>query len=511
MTKQTELLSADQMQQVDRTAAISGINTFELMENAGRSVAEQVLKYEHAVSPLIVVVGGGNNGGDGYIAAELLRKTGIATTVLRVGSMPIAGSDADKAKQGYGGNLLSLASDTTQIPNKIRSTLIECKMIIDALFGAGLRREVTGVVASLIETINQLDCPIISVDLPSGLDGNDNIVKGAAVQATQTVTFFLAKPAHYLFPGRKLCGELIVKQIGLNEAHLSSISAPVVHRNAPKLFTIHLPMPNEKAHKYQRGHVLVRSGPINSTGASRLSAGTALTCGAGAVTLASSDQALAVNAAHLTAVMLALCNNLADWLALLRNKNTNVAVIGPGNGIDEQIKDCVLESLKHPASLVLDADALSCWEDSPERFICALQNAKAPVVLTPHSAEFDRVFRSTKIVDLPSKLHQAQAAAKLTKAVVIYKGADTVIASPDGQACINCNAPPWLATAGSGDVLAGAVASLHAQGMPLFESAMAAVWLHGEAATALGYPLTAEQLLLQMGVELSRIHAHSDS
>jgi len=400
------------------------------MENAGQTVAEQVLACKKTVATVLIVAGGGNNGGDGFIAAQMLRNTGIVTTVLCVGSNPKAGTDAQRAKQAYDGELIFLPNKTTPIPAEIQDALKQCDAIIDALFGAGLRKEITGIAARLIKMINQIDRPVISVDLPSGLDGNDNRVKGVAIQADKTVTFFLAKPAHLLFPGRKLCGELVVKQIGLNPSHLLTITPPFVHKNCPSLFTALLPIPELTAHKYQRGHVLVRSGPIYSTGAPRLSASTALICGAGAVSLASSTEALAVNAAHLTAVMLEPCNSLADWEKLLRSKKRNVAVIGPGNGLDEKLKECVLQSFQLPVSLVVDADALSCWQDSPDKFISMVQHAKGQVVITPHDAEFNRLFQSTQIAHLPSKLHKAKAAAKLTRAVVIYKGADTVIAAP---------------------------------------------------------------------------------
>lgn len=509
MDEETQLLSADQMQQVDRHAAASGVNTFELMENAGRAVAEQVLGDVKTVSTVLILAGGGNNGGDGFIAAEILRETGIDTTVLAVGSKPAVGSDANKANQYYSGKRLFLSNDSAHLSKELFSVLNNADVIIDALFGAGLRYDISGIAATLIDFVNHLDCPVFSIDLPSGLDGNDNIVKGVAIQATKTVTFFRAKPAHYLLPGRLLCGELIVKQIGLNQTHLASLVPPFAYLNCTQHFLNHLPTLDTNAHKYQRGHVLVRSGPIHSTGAARLSASTALTCGAGVVSLASSNEALAVNAVHLTAVMLAPCDSVTDWTALLSNRKINIAVIGPGNGINEQIRDCVLQSLQHSVALVLDADALSCWQEQSDKVIPALQNAKGHVVLTPHAAEFNRLFQSTDIANLPSKLHQSKAAAKLTNSVVIYKGADTVIASPDGRVSINCNAPPWLATAGSGDVLTGAIAAMHAQGMPIFESCLAAVWLHSQAATTLGYPMTAEQLSIQMGSELNCVYTNN--
>ena len=501
---QTQLLTANQMQQVDKTAAVSGVDTFGLMLNAGRAVGAHILTREYTVATALIIAGNGNNGGDGFVAAETIRKTGISTTVVRVGPNPIVGSDAEKAQNFYNGKLISVDKGAVRLPEELHHEFELCDVIVDALFGAGLNSEVRGIAAMLIDLINQTDTPVVAIDLPSGLDGNDHCVRGVAVQATSTVTFFRAKPAHLLYPGRQLCGQIMIEQIGLNQSHVPTISNPI-YRNSPQLFAEHLPTFHSTSHKYQRGHVLVRSGPMHSTGAARLSATTALNCGTGVVSMASSKQALPVNASHLTAVMLAQCDCVNDWLELLLRPNVNTGIIGPGNGLDEQTQQCVLKSLEASVSLILDADALSCWQSSPERFISALQIAKSPVILTPHAAEFNRVFKNSRIDKLPSKLHQAKAAAELTKAVIIYKGADTVVAAPDGRAAINSNAPPWLATAGSGDVLAGAVAALHAQAMPVYESALAAVWLHGQAATSLGYPLTAEQLSVQMGLELHHL------
>ncbi len=497
----THLLSADQMQQVDRKAIEQGIDSFWLMKNAGRAVADHVLCVCESISSATIVAGGGNNGADGFVAAEYLKRIGIETKVLCLNAPIKTDTDAHRARNFYSGDPIYLPKGATKVPLHLTKLFRQCDVIVDALFGAGLARDVNGVAANIIELINVSDKPIVAVDLPSGLDGNCNRVKFVAVKATSTVTFFRAKPAHFLYPGKQLCGQLLVKQIGLSEAHLPC-AEKLVHKNSVELFKHHLPSHHPTSHKYQRGHVLVRSGPIHSTGAARLSATAALSCGAGAVTLASSETALPVNAAHLTAVMLVKCDNDAEWQEILLSKNINVAVIGPGNRVNAQLKECVIKTLQSPVSAILDADALSCWKDSSDTIVTALQQAKSTAALTPHSGEFERVFQSTSIMSLPSKLHQTIAAAKLTQAVIVHKGADTVIAAPDGRAVINHNAPPWLATAGSGDVLAGALAALHAQGMPLFEAAIASAWLHGQAGVTLGYPLTAEMLASQMGKEL---------
>jgi hydroxyethylthiazole kinase-like uncharacterized protein yjeF len=259
-----------------------------------------------------------------------------------------------------------------------------------------------------------------------------------------------------------------------------------------------------EGHKFDRGHVLVRSGPLQCTGASRLSAQTALDCGAGLVTLASGSDALPVNASHLTAVMLQSCDNISQWRALLQDQRINTVIVGPGNGVNVATRDSVMAALEAGKHCVLDADALSCWQNVADRrrLFEALVQAEHVAILTPHAGEFARLFVELSDSDSDSlsrsRLHLACAAARQAGAVVVFKGADTVIAAPDGRSAINANAPPWLATAGAGDVLAGLIASQLAQDMPPFEAACAAVWMHGQAAVELGYPMSAEHLALHL-------------
>jgi hydroxyethylthiazole kinase-like uncharacterized protein yjeF len=383
-------------------------------------------------------------------------------------------------------------------------------VIVDALLGAGLSRPLDGVLAQVVERVNMSSARVVAVDVPSGLDGNSHATHGPCIRADVTVTFFLYKPAHFLFPGRALCGRKVLAQIGLSCLQLDP-DWPACHLNEPGLFLGSLPSLSRAGHKYERGHVLVRSGPIASTGAARLSVQAALGCGAGLATLASSDAALAVNAAHLTAVMLRQCNDASQWRSLLQDSRITTVVIGPGNGVTDETRVCVLDALELGRQCVLDADALSCWRETDEREVFFQHLASSPqmAVLTPHAGEFARLFAEpageSAIEHLPSRLHQARAAAKRASAVVVFKGADTVIAAPDGRSAINANAPPWLATAGAGDVLAGVIAALLAQGMPAFAAACAGVWLHGQAADVLGYPMTAEQLLGQLPRELKRL------
>jgi hydroxyethylthiazole kinase-like uncharacterized protein yjeF len=368
-------------------------------------------------------------------------------------------------------------------------------LIIDALFGAGLNRPVKGDPFEMIEAINANGAPVLSVDLPSGINGTTGAVMGAAVRATETVTFFRQKPAHLLLPGRLQCGRVRMADIGIEADVLGEI-APQTFENTPEVWHGVFPVPQVDGHKYSRGHAVVVSGDIAATGAARMSARGALRAGAGLVTLATPRNALAVNASALTAVMVQSTDTVVEFAELLTDKRLNACVIGPGAGVGARTRDFVLTALTAKRHIVLDADALTSFADAPDRLFEAIKVSADPqVVLTPHEGEFPRLFSdiSNKHPGR-SKLERVRAAAERSGAVVLLKGPDTVVASPDGRATIATNAPPWLATAGAGDVLSGMIAGMLAQGAPAFEATSIGVWMHGEAAREAGPGLIAEDL-----------------
>jgi hydroxyethylthiazole kinase-like uncharacterized protein yjeF len=368
-------------------------------------------------------------------------------------------------------------------------------LIVDALFGAGLDRPIKGEAHDVIEAINANGAPVLAVDLPSGINGTSGSVMGIAVRAAETVTFFRRKPAHLLLPGRMHCGRVRVADIGIDLAVLTEI-APQTFENIPDTWRTSFPVPKIDGHKYARGHTVVVSGDVAATGAARMSARGALRAGAGLVTLASPRDALTVNAAALTAVMVRPIDTTVEFAELLTDKRLNTCVIGPGAGPGERTRDFVLTALAAQRGLVLDADALTSFAEAPEHLFEAIKASHDPqVVLTPHEGEFPRLFSDiSNKHPLRSKLERVRAAAERAGSVVLLKGPDTVVASPDGRATIAANAPPWLATAGAGDVLSGMIAGLLAQGVPAFEAASIGVWMHGEAAREAGPGLIAEDL-----------------
>jgi hydroxyethylthiazole kinase-like uncharacterized protein yjeF len=478
-----ELLSPAEMAQADRLAIAGGIAATTLMENAGRAVADAVARREPG-SRVVVVAGPGNNGGDGFVAARLLAERGTPVRVLLVGERARLKGDAAVAAERWRG----------PIEPATPQGLAEADVLIDALFGAGLDRPVKDLPRAMIEAMNAAGAPIVAVDLPSGINGATGGIMGAAVKATQTVTFFRRKPGHLLLPGRLHCGPVQVAQIGIPAGVLDQIK-PQTFVDRRALWASRFPVPRIDGHKYTRGHAVVLSGGLASTGAARLAARGALRAGAGLVTIASPRAALLVNATTNLAVMVRPVDGPDELREALADRRCNTVVLGPGGGVGPEMRGLVLAALDGERAVVLDADALTSFAEQPETLFAAIRARRGATVLTPHDGEFARLFNGvSELSHASSKLDRTRLAAAAAGAVVVLKGPDTVIAAPDGSAAIADNAPAWLATAGSGDVLAGFIAGLLAQGMPDFEAAAAAVWLHGEAANTFGPGLIAEDL-----------------
>jgi ADP-dependent NAD(P)H-hydrate dehydratase / NAD(P)H-hydrate epimerase len=478
-----EILTPVEMSQADRLTIKAGVHDgYRLMLNAGNAVARHLLRHYADASEFHILCGPGNNGGDGYVVANILFASGAVVNLWATGE-PKRGTDAAQAAADCPIEARDIA-DFNPSPASV---------IIDAIFGAGLDREVSGAAAVAISVANESACGRVAIDIPSGLDGLTGQVLGTAFQADTTITFFRKKPAHLLYPGRTLCGEVVVADIGIADNVLTAIE-PRCFENTPALWQAHLPVLEENTHKYARGHVAVFSGGATSTGAARLSALAAARSGAGAVTLLSPEEAFSVNAAHLTSIMLHKCETRHDVTSFTETRKVAAFVLGPAFGVGQKAREFALALISETqAGLVFDADVITAFKDDREAlFNAAAKPADIRLVLTPHEGEFKRLF--PELAEIPSKVERARAAAKLAHAIVIYKGADTVIASPDGRAAINTNGTPLLATAGSGDVLAGLTAGLLAQGMSSFEAACAAVFAHGAAAHELGFGLIAEDL-----------------
>ncbi len=476
------LLTTSEMKEADARAIRAGVPGLALMERAGRAVADAAVQNFAGSGNVLVVCGPGNNGGDGFVAARLLAERGVNVAVALLGDRSRLTGDAALAASTWTGAIKpATAADPAA-----------ADLVIDALFGAGLARDIDGEARTVVERIGASGCPVLSVDVPSGIDGDTGEVRGIAVAAERTVTFAARKPGHLLLPGRAQCGLLTLADIGIAPDILASLGSKAF-ANGPRLWRNAFPKPQLSAHKYERGHTMVLSGGAARTGAARLAARGALRIGSGLVTVASPPEAIGVNAAHLTAIMLKGCGGPDDLKRILEDKRINALVLGPALGVHAATRTLVAVAVHAHRNLVLDADALTSFEGLASDLRGAF--GAAPTVLTPHQGEFERLFSGRPdILRASSKLERARLAAAHTGAAIVLKGPDTVVAAPDGRAAINENGTPYLATAGSGDVLSGIVAGLMAQGVPGFEAACAGVWIHAEAGAAFGPGLVAEDL-----------------
>lgn len=471
------LLTVAEMTEADRRTIAAGTPGPVLMEAAGAAVVEAIQR-RWPPQTVLVLCGPGNNGGDGFVIARLLAAAGWPVRLALLGARDAIKGDAAVHAALWRGPVEPIAA----------TTLDGVSLVVDALFGAGLSRQIEGAAAAILAAVAAGGIPVVAVDTPSGVHGDTGVNLGA-IPARLTVTFARAKPGHLLLPGRTLCGELVVAPIGISDETIVAL-APLTARNDPALWRDQFPRPDAEAHKYARGHALILGGwPIS--GAARLGARAALRAGAGLVSVAVPPEGFAIYAGALEAVMVKPVATDDDLDLLLGDIRHNALLIGPGAGLGPLTLARALQIIRADRATVLDADALTALSKAPERFRAALaaRESGLPLILTPHEGEFRRLFPVAA-----DKLRRVRDAARETGAIVVLKGADTVIAAPDGRAVINDNAPPTLATAGSGDVLAGIILGLVAQGMPGFEAACAGVWLHGAAASGFGPGLIAEDL-----------------
>jgi len=509
-----ELLTTSEMAEADRLTIAGGTPGSVLMKQAGAAVAREAIRLLPRHGRVRVVCGPGNNGGDGFVAARVLAEQEFTIELGLLGARDGLRGDAALAAKSWAGKILAVEE----------LDLDSADLVIDALFGAGLARDLDGPAKALVLRLNEwtkrTKKPIFAVDVPSGIDCSSGQILGAAIAAARTVTFFRRKPGHLLLPGRIHCGGTVVADIGIGDHVLATIS-PKTFANCPAVWQRSFPVPRVDGHKYSRGHAVVLSGGPAHTGAARLAARGALRAGAGLVTVATPGAALCVHAAALTAIMTRVCDSAGGLTGILADRRKNTLVMGPGLGVGEKTRALVRAALDAdgesgvlPRAVVLDADALTSFEDDAFGLAQMIRRRGRGVVLTPHDGEFARLFGhagqndQSQWLDVlqqvllshfddlhsKSKLDRARAAAALSGAVVILKGPDTVVADPEGLATIAEDLPPWLATAGSGDVLAGIAGGLLAQSMPPFAAASAAVWLHGAAARHFGPGLVAEDI-----------------
>lgn len=467
------VLTCAEMAQADQFAVAAGVPGLELMEAAGRAVARAIReRWQRRMT--VVLCGPGNNGGDGFVVARLLHEQGWPVRVALLGDRAVLKGDAAENARRWTGVVETLSV----------AALDGAALVVDALFGAGLARPLDGVARAVAEAVDARGLDCVAIDVPSGVDGDTGAVLGAAPSAKLTVTFFRKKPGHLLLPGRMLCGDIVLADIGIAAAAVDAI-APRTFENVPELWRAAWRRPTLLDHKYTRGHAVVAGGP-RMTGAARLAARAALRSGAGLVTIAAPPERVDFYGLTTAAVIVTPVARPVEFRALVDDRRVNSILVGPGAGRSDATRGLVMAALGARKPTVIDADGLTVFDGGADLLRDLI---RAPVVLTPHDGEYARLFAFSG-----SRLARARAAAHDIGAVVILKGGDSVIAAPDGRAAISANAPPDLATAGAGDVLAGICTGLLAQGMPAFEAACTAVWLHGAAGAAVGPGLIADDL-----------------
>lgn len=472
------LLTCSEMASADAATIGAGTPGIDLMEAAGASVAGAVVE-RYRRQPVVVLCGPGNNGGDGFVAARRLQATGWPVRLGLLGSLNDLKGDAARA-----------AGLWKRPVEAMTPHLLEGRpVVIDALFGAGLSRPIEGAAAEVIDHLTNLALSVVSVDVPSGLHGDTGEVMGRAVRADMTVTFFRAKPGHFSLEGRRHCGELAVADIGIPAAVLNAIR-PRLWRNEPVLWSSLLLRDELDDHKYKRGHLTILGG-ATATGAARLAALAARRSGAGLVTIAAPERSMPVYQAAEPGNLVVPAEGEEGFGTLLADPRRNAMLLGPGSGRDPRTRQSVLAALATRRAVLLDADALTVFADRPEELFSQI---RGPVLMTPHAGEFGRLFPD--LTGRAGKVARAREAARRSGATVLLKGPDTVVAAPDGRTVINVHAPGSLATAGSGDVLAGIAGGLLAQGLSPLAAGAAAAWLHGECAEGFGKPgLIAEDLI----------------
>jgi hydroxyethylthiazole kinase-like uncharacterized protein yjeF len=471
------LLTPSEMAEADRLTIAGGTPGTVLMENAGKAVADAVTQ-RWSPRPVAVLCGPGNNGGDGFVVARHLAAAGWTVRLFLLGAREALKGDAAHHVRLWSGPVEPL---TAELPE-------ETALVVDGIFGAGLARDVDGPARAVLQAVSRRGLPVVAIDVPSGVDGANGVVRGFAPRSVLTVTFFRKKPGHLLFPGRALCGETVVADIGIPGTVLDSIK-PRTYENGPALWLDAFPWPSADGHKYRRGHALVAGGAV-MTGAARLASRAAARAGAGLVTVAAPRPVFAIYATALTGVIVQPVDGSGDFAKLLSDPRHNAVLVGPGAGTSATTRELVAAALATRRAVVLDADVFAVYAGQAAALAAAIGG---PTLLTPHEGEFARLFPAEG-----DKLTRARRAARESGATVLLKGGDTVIAGPDGWAVINSNAPPDLATAGSGDVLAGIATGLLAQGMVPPLAGAAAAWLPGDAARRFGPGLVAEDLIEQL-------------
>jgi NAD(P)H-hydrate epimerase len=472
------------MRHADHLTIESGVSGFDLMLSAGQAVANMA----HEKWPdltVIILCGGGNNGGDGLVAGKFLHDMGADVRVFTLKSSLLQKGDAKKASGFWDGK-------TEKLKNLIKANdLSDNVLIIDALFGIGFCGRLNSDVSVALDFVKHKGWPVLAIDVPSGIDGDALTIDPHTLRVVATVTFFRKKICHVLMPTMAQCGEISVHDIGISGDVIGDFDIEL-YENTPFVWKDRIPQKTSRDHKYNHGHCVILGG-AKMTGAARMAANAAMRIGAGACSIVAPDKESAhiyqEAEPHLMVESLSL-EKAGTFEKHIQDERRNAVLIGPGAGLEDitNLKAAILKTLESDKAVILDADALSCFEDEPQTL---LQAMTAKTIITPHEGEFKRLFPALE----GARLDRVRQAITMTKAVIVLKGADTLIAQNNQPVFVNTHASPHLATAGAGDVLAGMICGLSARRMSAFDGARAACWIHGEASLQCGAGLVAPDLI----------------
>ncbi len=483
------ILTNEEMNEADQMTIASGISSIQLMENAGKAVFKNVPTIN--IDKVLLLIGPGNNGGDGFVVARLLKEIGISIDIYFFNNGKIS-HDCEINK-----NKIDSQNIITEIKDYSNYTYV-----IDALFGSGFTRKIPDTLEMILSKIKMYQIPVYAIDIPSGINGNSSTVNGDCLKCVKTVTFFNKKKCHYLYPGKEFCGEVIVEDIGIKTDIFKKMN-PKIKNNIPELWINNFPFPSSLDHKYSRGLLIINCGPIYKTGAARLAGRSAMRVGAGAVKLICDDEAAKVLEPQISVELISVVKEKNEIQQIFKDRKVSSILVGPGNGINNETKSRTLLALAFVKHVVIDADAITCFEKNPkELFIDTYPHT----ILTPHEGEFRRLF-GDEIASIEDKVIKTVEASKLAGSIVVLKGSDTIIANSEGQAVINSSEAPYLATAGSGDVLAGIIASLVGDNkMNAFDAACAGTWIHSKLGELIGPGLIAEDLIDNIPLIIKKLH-----
>ena len=480
------------MSSADQLTIKDGVSSQKLMFKAGEAVLRNLPLDQHG--KVLVICGPGNNGGDGYVVAVLLYNLGISVDVVSLELGKKASIDNQFYKDKLNESLL------TNIPND----LSDYKYLVDALFGTGLSRKLPDEIIDLIEKINSSNLDVYSIDVPTGINSDTSEIHGKAFRCKKTITFFNKKLCHFLYPGNQYCGKIIVEDIGISK-HVINKIMPKIKKNEPSLWIDQFPFPVSTDHKYSRGMLVINTGPKYQTGAARLAGRSALRVGAGAVNMICDEETANILEPQISVELLTVIKNKNEFQKILKDKRVSSVLVGPGNGVGDETKARTLMALAFVDNVVIDADAITSFESNPDELF---RDTYPHTIFTPHEGEFRRLF-GDEITSIKDRVIRCVEASKRAGSIVLLKGSETIIADPDGQVVINFGEAPYLATAGSGDVLAGIIASLVGKNkMKSFDAACAGAWIHAKLGEYLGPGLIAEDLIDNIPLMIKKLHSN---